>query len=306
MNLTLFHRPGQTKAYRRQTDYRNSQTGNICYYYEQTGWYDLSIAMRLLGHHRLFQLRKNKYERTSSCLSREISYILHYRENGIIKDTWFKFLHFIKKLMNVGEFAEIKSFHRTLLFKHPEVLKQFLTAAETDFDKALDDAMEHIRNPAFLLEFPIPKLHVEIHENHQYNTSNSRSEFHVHPVIREETPQPTQKGKEEGVFSKKQLLILLDLLAMAKLIEPINFNKPGNFPAIAKLLRALTTRKEEAWMGELRDYHTKSLYDWSSEGQLNELIRILTNLAEKFADAGMNKIARLADQKIRELRKDRF
>ena len=305
MDLEVFHHLDRSPKFYRYWDRRNKRTGNICYYYELTGWYDINIAMRLLGHHRLFQLRKNLYGRSESCLSPAFGYILHYRENGIVKDTWIGLIRRLLRVVRI-EYPEIKNFNRTLLFNHPEILESFLIAAETDFDKALHDAMEQIRRPAFLSEAQHADIHLELTENHQHNNSFSKNELHIHPEITKEAPIPNPaKGKEEGVFSKKQILILLDLLAKAKLIDPIDLRKHNKFPAIAQLLRAITGRGEDTWVNELEKYQTKGLYEWTSNGQKDELIRILTNLAEKFGDAGINSIARLADQKIRDLRSER-
>jgi hypothetical protein len=278
--------------------------------------------MRLLGHYRLFNLCKGRQVFSYSGLSPEFGYILHYRENKILKNTWVQLIPFIKLLARPNDRPEIKSINQTLVFKRPEILQNFLVASQIDFEKALLDAIEQIQHPAFLSEAPLTNVHLEITENHQHNstltknvhleitenhqhnTSLSKNEFHVHPIIKEEAPpQKAAKGKEEGVFSKKQVLIILDLLATAKLIEPIDFKKTNKFPAVARLLRALTGHAEKSWRDELDDYRTKGLYEWDSNGQQDELIRILTNLADKFGDAGIDRIALLADKKIRELRR---
>ncbi|HEV2479523.1 MAG TPA: hypothetical protein VGS79_07655 [Puia sp.] len=303
MDLELFHQPGRPNRFHKAIDRRIIRTGRICYYYEMTGWYDVNLAMRLLGHYRLFKLHINNHAVRYSRLSPEDVYILHYRENNILNNTWVYFISFLHFALYIKH-PEINSINRTLVFNRPDILRNFLITAETDFEKALHEAIEQIKHPTFLSEAPITNVHVEITENYQHNTSLSKNELHLHPVVEKEVPpQKPAKGKEEGVFSKKQTLILLDLLAAGKIIEPIDFKKTNKFPAIAQLLRALTGHAEESWRDELSDYHTKGLYDWDRnfDGQRMELIRILVNLADKFRNAGFKTVAKLADQKIREL-----
>lgn len=318
MNLDLFHQPGRPDRFHKTIDRRINRTGRICYYYEMSGSYDVNLAMRLLGHYRLFQLGKNNYPLRHSDLSPEKAYIVHYRENNILKNTWVYFISFLRLVLRI-DYPEVNSINRTLLFKRPEILQNFLISAQIDFDKALIDALDQISHPAFLSELPLTNVHLQITENHEYNntltnnvhleitenhhhTTLAKNENHVHANIKEEAPpQKPAKGKEEGVFSKKQVLIILDLLAAAKAIEPIDFKKNKNSPAIAALLRALTGHGEESWRDELKNYHTKTLYEWNSNGQRMELIRILSNLSEKFSKAGFNTVAKLAEKKIMEL-----
>jgi len=304
MNLELFHHKHRPNAYYGIMDRRNSKTGAICYYFELIGWYDSNLAMRLLGHYRLFNLCKARQAMNYLGLSPEFGYIVRCQENNILTNTWVQLIQFMKSSNRPEDHREIKRINEILLYKRPEILQNFLVAAQTDFEKALLETIEQIQHPAFLSTPPITNVHFELTENHQHNNSYSKNELHIHPEITKEAPPPkTTKGKEEGVFSKKQVLILLDLLAKAKLIEPIDFKRSNKYPAIAQLLRALTGRGEDTWIEELDKYETKGLYHWELDGQRDELIRILTNIAEKFADAGFDTIARLADKKIRELRR---
>lgn len=302
MDLSLFHHPGRPETSYKIMDRRNSKSGQICYFFELIGWYQSTTAMRLLGHYRLFQLLKNSHEVKRTGLPPERGYILYYGQNDILKSTWIALIPFHRLLAINNAPPQIVAINRLLVTRHRDVLENFLIAAETDFEKALHDAIEQIRHPSFLSELPPTNLHLEITENHQHHTTLSKNELHIHPHIKEDAPPAKPaKGKEEGVFSKKQMLIILDLLAATKTIEPIDLKNPKKFPAIALLLRALTGHGEESWRDELNDYRTKGIYDWDSDGQRMELIRILTNLAEKFRSAGFRQIAKLADQKIREL-----
>ena len=282
-------------------DRRIGRTSSFfCDYFEWSGWYNSSVSIRLLGHYRLFQLYK-KYNNVGG-VPAENAYILYYRENRQLKDSWPQQLIPFLRPFFITIKAEVQSINHTLLFKRTDILQNFLFAADNNFDQALLDALEHISNPAFLSESPITNVQLEIHQNHQYHTSLSKNEFHVHPVVREQTATEKQtKGKEEGVFSKKQVLLFFDLLARDKKLEPIDFRKPKKFKDIAPLLRALTGRGEETWIAELNDYRHKELYAFSSDGERQELIRILINLAEKFRLAGLESVAKLADKKIIEL-----
>ncbi len=305
MNLNDFHHPDHPDANYAIMDRRNNQSGSICYFYEFISWYDTNIKMRLLGHYRLFQLCKNSHTIKNTGLPAEHSYILCYREKRILKNSWIQLIPFRTWFANEKDNLEIKSTNHTLLFKRPEILQNFLVAAQADFDKAILDATRQISDPAFLSDSPLTNIHLEIQQNHHHNTTFAKSELHLHQNIKEEVPPPpptSAKGKEKGVFSKRQILILFDLLTKTGMIEPINLNKPNKFPAVAHLLRAITGKSEDSWKAELEDNrHKDDLYAWHPEGERLELIRILINLRDKFQEAGIKAIAKAADQKIREL-----
>jgi hypothetical protein len=302
MDLTHFHHPDDPDADYAIMDRRNNQTGSICYFWEFISWYDTNIMMRLLGHYRLFQLCKNSHAIKKTGLAAENGYILNYRENRILENSWVQLIPFRNLLANKSRNLEIKSINRTLLFKRTEILQYFLVAAQSDFDKALLDAARQISHPAFLSDSPLTNIHLEIQQNHQHNTTLAKNEFHVHPVIKEQAPPAaTAKGKEKDVFSKRQILILFDLLTKTGMIEPINLNKPNKFPAVAHLLRAITGKSEDSWLAELNDHRNKDLYSWHADGERQELIRMLINLTEKFDGAGFKTVVTAANQKIREL-----
>lgn len=109
------------------------------------------------------------------------------------------------------------------------------------------------------------------------------------------------KGKEKGVFSKKQILILFDLLSRTAKIERLDLHKPNKFDAVAQLFQALTGKPKESWLAELNDYKNKDLYEYHTPGELNQLLATLSNLADLFRKAGLRSVASLADKKIMEL-----
>jgi len=114
--------------------------------------------------------------------------------------------------------------------------------------------------------------------------------------------QPTHPtGKVKGVFSKKQMLILFDLLSQVAHLEKIDLGKPNKYDAMADLLFAITGKSQSSWIEELNNYKHKDLYKFHTEGQRKQLITDLVNIAERFRKAGFRSIANQADKKIREL-----
>ena len=302
MDLRLLHLKGGP-YWERIVDRRIARTSAFhCEFYEWSGWYYISVPIRLLGHYRLFQRYKSHPGRNRTRLATENAYIWYFREKSYLYDCWpHIYLRLLKPILVVIN-KEVQSINHDLLYKRPDILINFLVAAETDFDKALLDAMEQINDPAFLSEASITNLQVAIHENHQYNTSLSKHEFHVHPVVREQIATEKQpKGKEKNVFSKKQLLLFFDLLHHDKKLEPLDLNNPQKTKAIAHLLQAISGKVEDSWLDELDKYRRKDLYTYHADGERQELIRILINLRDKCHAAGLHTIVKAADKKIIEL-----
>lgn len=233
-----------------------------CRFLEWTGWYNQTLHNRLVGHHRLYTLFQ-KTHHTHQDLPAPQAYILQYRSTYTPR-------HLITKTASLflSPLAPIAAINHHLIHKRPDILHQFLTVAETDLDDALQQARQAILDPNFLFQ---PLLH------------NS-------PI-----------GKQKGVFSKKQLLIFLDILSETHAIEHIDYDKPNKFAAIAGLLHALTGKSTTAFTEELHDNRNKSLYRFRTPGERDQLIITLTNLADTFRTAGFRSIAKQADRKIREL-----
>lgn len=112
-------------------------------------------------------------------------------------------------------------------------------------------------------------------------------------------------GKVKGVFSKKQILILFDLLTRSAQQDKLDLSKPNKYDPLADLFHAITGKSHSSWMEELKDYKHKDLYEFHTEGQRKQLIAILTNMAELFRKAGFRAIAALADKKILDLERHR-
>ena len=103
------------------------------------------------------------------------------------------------------------------------------------------------------------------------------------------------------MFSKKQLLILFDLLAENKMIDQIDYGKHNKFDAVASMFQAVSAKSKESFVEQLKDVHNKGLYSFNNIGELNQLIVTITNLSDIFRKAGFRSIANIADKKIREL-----
>jgi len=129
-----------------------------------------------------------------------------------------------------------------------------------------------------------------------FESTTNNTEYHHHNVTKSGA-----RGKEAGVFSKLQLLILFDLLYEAADIEKIDLAKPNKFDDVASLFHGLTGKTKESWLQELKDHQKNGLYAFHTEGEKNQLIGTLVNLGETFRKAGFRSIAKLADRKIKEL-----
>jgi FtsZ-interacting cell division protein YlmF len=135
-----------------------------------------------------------------------------------------------------------------------------------------------------------------INNDISFESTTNNTEYHHH-----NTTKNGAQGKEAGVFSKLQLLILFDLLYEAADIEKIDLAKPNKFDDVASLFHALTGKTKESWLQELKDHQKSGLYAFHTEGEKSQLIGTLVNLGETFRKAGFRSIAKLADRKIKEL-----
>jgi len=281
---------------------------------EWTGWYNQSVPQRLIGHYRLFQLfKKDKYLKYRSNSPYQ-SYILHYRGTQGVKYAVSKATALLFTFVARGPYAaiEIESLNSILVNEGAMVLHQFLIDAEGDLEQALVKATREIESPEFMCRTgkgfsPAYHSHVQINVNQPIN--NTLTEYHTHEEFHEHTEVNNiyqsaargAQGKEKGVFSKKQILILFDLLAEAGKLEKIDYRKPVKFDKVALVLQALTGKGAASFKEELMNYKTKGLYDASTLGELNQVISVLINLAELCRNAGFASIAEQATKKIREL-----
>lgn len=272
VDLTLFHfNPGNYGP----KDSLNRRTGRVaCFFLEWTGWYNQALSQRLLGHYRLFQLYKKDPDHAfiHREMSLERAYILQYRGGHALKYALSRIISIIYRTFILGRpypAVEIEGFNGALIREHADVLRAFLHDAENDFTAAFLTAMKRV------------------------NAILGRE-----PEVR---PKEAVKGKEKDVLSKKQVLILFDLLSQVSKLEKIDYSKPNRFEGIAVFLHAITGKSAESWTEELSKYKTRDLYAFHTQGELNQLISTITNLADFLRKASYRNLVKLADNKIREL-----
>lgn len=326
MNLSLFHfDPNDPHSHHKMKDKLNSRTGLLaCRFLEWTGWYDYMIAQRLLGHYRLFQHFRKDYAKFSwPDMTAARAYILNYKATHGLKYFLARLMSFIYTIFTPKEYyrvAQVAGVNHLLIKEHPFILEEFLEGADLDFEEALKKAMHRITDPYFLSMTtkdsfaPAPATEpalippVQLSQfnhtvnnyatyNHQYNTLNNNiSNVNIQPVLRDGA-----KGKESGIFTKRQILIFFDLLSGISTLEKVDLTKTAKFDGIAALLHALTGKSKESFIDEMKDHRNNGLYAFNTPGERNELIGILNNLSDAFRKAGFRSLATQADLKIKEL-----
>jgi len=307
IDLTLFHREdAPPNANWRRADRLNSWTRlGSCRFLEWIGWYNLDVAQRLLGHYRLFQHFNAEYSTSRRDLPAAQAYILQYRASHRLKHFLSRDMAFLttiieRKLYPVQ--AEIAAINRQLVNDSTSVLYDFLTDADQDFTAAFLQAMRRMKDPSFFNKSVAPpSIHLQVNrkeENyfaHQHNTY-SATQINIQPAIK-----AGAQGKDRGIFSKKQVLILFDLLSAFKDFDTIDYTRPNKFESYADLLHALTGKSKLSILEELNNYRHKGLYEWHTQGELSQLIITLTHLANSFRKAEFKSFTRLLDKKIMEL-----
>jgi hypothetical protein len=258
------------------------------------------------------------------------SYILQYRASQEIKYFLGKIMYFIFSTVTREAYTpvEIGALNRILVNEGSDILHQFLIDAEVDLGHAIDLATNKINTPGFFCRTAkgvVPTVQVNnkftqvnqvvnnyyevnshernLYSFHEHNATNHYSYTKVVNMSVVGKEGEVGRGKEKGVFSKKQLLILFDLVSEEARIEAIDLGRPNKFDGFADLLHALTGKSKETWMEELKDYQNKSLYEAYTLGELRELINSITTIANVFRAAGFRSVAKIADKKISELEK---
>jgi hypothetical protein len=305
MDMSVLHRhPLPDRDYTRK-DKLNSLTGHLdCLFLEWTGWYNKDIYQRLLGHYRLYQLFK-KERKPHNGLPQPLAYILNYRATHGLK-----YLHsrITAILYYLGSFGkpyypqQTEGINKLLINENVHILREFLTEADNNFEEALSQAVGQIMSPDFgkksdvFIKQSAIILQIRNEFNSYHNNNHYFNEYTtVNPAI------SGIKGKEKGVFSKKQILILFDLLAETGRLEKIDFTRPNKFDSIAELLFAIAGKGKDSWVEQLKDGRNKGLYQFKNEGERKQLVVTLTNLSEVFRKAGFRSISKAADKKLIEL-----
>jgi len=280
MDLRLFHPCEFPNRKFKMLDRLNSWTRlQPCRFLEWTAWYDSSVPQRLLGHYRLFQLYKKHHSGGSLDIPVVNGYILQRQITFGLKYKFFKFaVHFAKIVGYPERTMEIYIINKMLLHECSHVLHEFLTNADTDFEKAYKKAIQQIHAPQFL---------------------NPASAVTAQPpkiIVQGKAPI---HGKEKGVLTKKQVLILFDLLSQSANMESIELDKPNKLDTYAEFLRAVTGKSIDTWLEELRHYRNKDLYHFDTIGERNQLISTLTNLSEILRKTGFRTLYKLVNEKMR-------
>jgi hypothetical protein len=307
MDLRLFHFGPDADKNWKMKDKLNGWTGRVpCRFLEWTGWYNFDIAERLLGHYRLFQHFKKGNQKAGKRIPLEHAYILQYQASHPLKYFVSRVMAFLWSIFSWKEsypWIEIEGFNRMMVNEGKAILAQFLAATEVDFEPAFNIAMQKFNDPAFfnglMNSTPAFGNNILVQIKKDFNSIQNNSvryeQIHIHPTTEK------GKGKEADVFSKKQILLLFDLLAESGDLEKIDLDKSNKFDAIADLLHAITGKVKDSFIDELKDQRTHGLYAFHTIGQRNQLIGDLTNLSKKLRAAGFRSVAKLADRKITEL-----
>jgi hypothetical protein len=307
VDLTLFHPDGTRANSRfRNMDRLNSWTGfRSCRFLEWTGWYNMGVAQRLLGHYRLFQHFKDSFSKGSYDLPAAQAYVLQYQVGHGIKFFRARISSLLERTITPRTYygtAEIAVINRQLVSEPTGILHDFLVESDDDFASALHRAVRRISQPEKTQPETTVNIQLNQKEEHHHlhldqHAHQHNNQFNTVTVIKE-----GQQGKESGVFSKKQILILFDLLGTGGNFGSINYQNPNKFEAYADLLRAITGKSKQSIKEELHDYRTKSLYTCHTPGEFDQLINILTQLLTYFESAGFESFAKVIDKKIMELK----
>jgi len=305
MDLSILHPIQSPERDYSWKDKLNSVTGNLeCHLLEWTGWYNQDILQRLLGHYRLYQAFKSE-DSFNNHLSPPLHYITNYKVSHSIKyfiSCITASLYFIFSFGKRYTPLQTESINRKLINDKAIILYEFLEEADQDFSNALRKAVERISSPNFFDKSEMQQLSFFIQNKNEFNQYQTNSHYfnEYNQVV-----SSGISGKEKGVFSKKQLLILFDLLAENQMIDCIDYSKLNKFDSIANMLHAISAKSKESIVEQLKDVNHKGLYSFSNIGELNQLIITITNLADTFRKAGFRAIAVLADKKLRFLEKEK-
>jgi hypothetical protein len=310
MDLSVLHRhPRPDRDYTRK-DKLNSLTGHLdCRFLEWTGWYNQDIYQRLLGHYRLYQLFK-KESKAGVGLSQPLAYIIKYQAfHG------FKYLlsRITGILYYIGSFGkhyyplQTEGINKLLVNEQAQILQRFLTEADNNFEEAFALAITQITSLAFGKKsntLCLKQSAVILQTWNEFNNyHNSAHYFNEYTTV---NAPPGIKGKEKGVFSKKQILILFDLLAETGKMEKIDFTRPNKFDSIAELLFAITGKSKDSWVEQLKNFRNKGLYEFNNDGERKQLIVTLTNLADIFRKAKFRFLSNEIDKKLRVLESEYY
>ncbi len=304
MNLSVLHLVQSPERNYKWKDRLNSLTGHLnCRFLEWSGWYNQDIFQRLLGHYRLYQVFKAENNQSDKQVSLPLAYLVSYQASHSFKYWISSVMSIVYYTFSFGERYSpfhIEGINRILVNDQPVILLAFLQNADKDFSQALGIAVEQIASPDFVDKAKKQLTLIQQNNTYRYHhNENSSHYFNEYNTV--QTSGNGIRGKEKGIFSKKQLLILFDLLSENNAIDKIDYSKPNKFESIAIMLQAVTGKSKNSIIEELKDTRRDGLYAFQNIGELNQLIITLTNLSDTFRIAGFRSIANKADKKLREL-----
>ncbi|MCS3797850.1 hypothetical protein [Niastella sp. OAS944] len=304
MDLSVLHAVKSPDRDYTMKDKLNGITSLLgCRFLEWSGWYNQNISQRLLGHYRLYKLFKAKNQ-IDTQLSSPIAYIAHYRVLHIIKYALSYITAVLYYICTLGDRYHpllIEQVNKQLIYQQFSILQEFLTNADTDFEKALFHAMNQINSYGNNIKPEITFIQNRLEQKVYNNTCHYFTEYNGTAL-----PGTNDiKGKQAGVLSKKQILILLDLLADKKCIERIDYENSNKFKVEAELLHGLNGKSKSTWEEELNNYKNKGIYSYKGEGEFNQLIKDITGLSNIIQKSALRPLAIAADKKIIELENNR-
>jgi hypothetical protein len=191
----------------------------------------------------------------------------------------------------------VEELNRQLINNQFTVLQGFLTDADVDFKIALLDAVDQINGASNKVIPEITVIQNRLEQKIYNNVCHYFTEYNG--AVLSGTNE--LRGKQAGVLSKKQILILFDLLADKGGIERIDYKLPNKFESVAELFHGLNGKSKSTWEEELKDCKNKGLYYYNDKGELNQLIKDISSLSNKARKAGFRTLATAADKKIKEL-----
>ena len=299
MDLSVFHPVKSPDRDYTWKDKLNSITSPIgCRFLEWSGWYNQDISQRLLGHYRLYLLFKAK-SKFDSQLSLPLAYITHYRTLHFIKyvlSCITAVLYYIFTLGDRYHPLQVEELNKQLVHHRQAILQKFLAYAEVDFEKALNDAIDQINQPEKRV---YPKM-TFVNYRPEYKVYNNTCHYFAEYNSTVFSSTNELMGKQKGVFTKRQILILFDLLAEKENIERVDYTKPNKFESAAELFHAVNGKSKGTWEEELHNFKDKGPYHYKDESELKELIKTLSNLSDIARKSGFRVLAKAADKKIKE------
>jgi hypothetical protein len=312
MNLELFHHPtsdGKPGNYHWQDKLNGFSKLGACRFLEWSGWYNFGVGQRLLGHYRLFQHFRKSCARFPNDLPVIERYILQYQAWHGVKYFFAKLMGFIYSVFTWNDFSpavEMAAVNRMLVTDSRDILYGLLLEADTNIDAAFTKAEGLIRQrlkfrpvaPNSLnVAFGFNKFDLSIHQH------ESVTHHHTYPtqVFNPPVVADGAKGKEKGVYSKRQMLIYFDLLHAAYGVERLKIENRNCHYNIARFLHEATGRPQSAWLDELRSYRNRGLYDCQTDGEIDQLLNTLTDMRESLQGAVFNELVKKLDNKKVEL-----